>query len=112
MILSKRPKGPEITDAIREALDIEGKHHESRVAHPRIERRVKQLESDLALLMDHLKLEFRDTPAQPTKRIVGKARKPKKPNPYVPISTTAAQAIAEMQRQAETNMADIYGYHY
>jgi hypothetical protein len=37
--------------------------------------RVIKLESDLNLLMSHLKIEFKDIPSDPAKRVVGKATK-------------------------------------
>ena len=85
MTLSKRPKGPEIEQAIRDEVRIKINHHSDFEvdAHNGVRRRVKQLESDLALLMAHLKLEFRDTPAQNPQRIVAKARKPKKADTWV-----------------------------
>ena len=81
MSLSKRPKGEEIEARIREAIYQHSNFND--------DHGLQKLRRDLELLVEYLKLEFRDTPATPSKRVIGKARKKTKkagPSPNEPFA--------------------------
>ena len=83
MELSKRPKGEEIEAYVEDCLMAFGNNHEWMGHAPVIKRMDKATEEsrrDLNLLMAHLKLEFKDIPGVPVKRVVGKATKKKAVN--------------------------------
>lgn len=78
MSLSKRPKGKEIEEFIRDYVQGKSQWHD-REGHSPEFNRLKRLKNDMDLLMAHLKLEFKDVPGTPAKRVVTKAtKKPKK----------------------------------
>jgi len=81
MGLSKRPKGKEIEEWVTRGWKY---HKESeRRHHPELVAAISELRRDVNLLMAHLKLEFKDIPEEPKKRIVTKAtKKPKKTEEY------------------------------
>jgi hypothetical protein len=72
MELSKRPKGKEIEGFVRDQINA----LYNLIMKEQKEKR-DLLRRDLDLLMAHLKLEFKDVPSVPSKRIIANAEKGK-----------------------------------
>ncbi len=72
MELRVRPKGKEIEEYIRLMWECHLDWEWSK--HPELVKAIKATRADLALLMAHLKLELKDVPGTPSKRVVGKAK--------------------------------------